>query len=80
MHCKVFKDNSGDVEMARIDKYRPRTKHFNVNYHHFRLYIGKRKGGISIHKIDNTHQLADLLKKPLSNSQFRNLRKRIMGW
>ena len=33
--CKVFEDNSGAIEIARIKKYRPRTKHLNVKLHHF---------------------------------------------
>ena len=33
--CKVFEDNSGALEMAKIHKYRPRTKHLNVKLHHF---------------------------------------------
>ena len=35
VHCKVFEDNSGALEIARIHKYRPRTKHLNVRLHHF---------------------------------------------
>jgi hypothetical protein len=31
MHCQVFEDNSGALEIAKIHKYRPRTKHLNVN-------------------------------------------------
>jgi hypothetical protein len=39
VHCHVFEDNSGALEMARIHKYRPRTKHLNVRLHHFRDYV-----------------------------------------
>ena len=39
LHCKVFEDNSGALEMAKNQKYRPRTKHLNVKYHHFRDYV-----------------------------------------
>jgi len=35
IHCKVFEDNSGALEMASITKYRPRTKHLNNKLHHF---------------------------------------------
>jgi hypothetical protein len=64
IHCKVFEDNSGALEMAKTHKYCPRTKHLNVKYHHFRDYVDK--GEISIHKIDTTEQLADYLTKPVS--------------
>jgi hypothetical protein len=30
VHCKVFEDNSGALEMATVHKPRPRTKHLNV--------------------------------------------------
>jgi hypothetical protein len=30
VHCCVFKDNSGALEMARVHKYQPRTKYLNV--------------------------------------------------
>jgi hypothetical protein len=36
VHCKVFEDNSGALEMAQTHKMRPRTKHMNIKYHHFR--------------------------------------------
>jgi hypothetical protein len=39
VHCKVFEDNSGAVEIATVHKFRPRTKHINVKYHFFRDYI-----------------------------------------
>jgi hypothetical protein len=50
MHCKVFEDNSGALEIAKIHKYRPRTKHLNVKLHHFRDYV--TRGEITINPID----------------------------
>ena len=50
IHCKVFEDNSGALEMAKTHKYRLRTKHLNVKYYHFRDYI--TRGNISEYKID----------------------------
>jgi hypothetical protein len=35
VHCKVFEDNSGALEIAITHKYRPRTKHLNVKLHHY---------------------------------------------
>jgi glucuronate isomerase len=65
VHCKVFEDNSGALEIARIAKYRPRTKHLNCRLHHFRSYVDNLKE-ISIHKINTLDQLADILTKPLN--------------
>jgi hypothetical protein len=78
IHCKVFEDNSGALEMAKVHKYRPRTKHLNVKYHHFRDYV--ERGEISIHKIGTTEQLADYLTKPVSQEILEYLRQKVMGW
>jgi hypothetical protein len=46
IYCKVFKDNAGALELARIPKLCPRTKHINVCHHHFHEHV--RKGLIKI--------------------------------
>ena len=78
IHCKVFEDNSGALEMAKVHKYRPRTKHLNVKYHHFRDYV--ERGEVSIHKIDTKQQLADYLTKPVNQDTLEHLRQKVMGW
>ena len=50
IHCHVFEDNSGALEMAKIHKYRPRTKHLNIRLHHFRDCVVRKE--ISIHLIN----------------------------
>ena len=35
IHCTLFEDNAGAVEMVQVPKMRPRTKHINLKYHHF---------------------------------------------
>ncbi len=76
--CKVFEDNSGALEMAKVHKYRPRTKHLNVKLHHFGDYAARKE--ITIHKIDTKDQLADYLTKPVSIDILLKLRKIVMGW
>ena len=78
IHCKVFEDNSGAVEIAREHKYRPRTKHLNCRLHHFRGYV--ESGEISIHHIATTEQEADYLTKAVPVSLFEYLREKVMGW
>ena len=78
IHCKVFEDNSGALEMARVHKYRPRTKHLNVKLHHFRSYVESKE--VSMHPIDTTEQLADYLTKPVNVEILQYLRKKVMGW
>jgi hypothetical protein len=36
VHCKIFEDNSGALEIASVHKFRPQTKHLNVKLHFFR--------------------------------------------
>ena len=78
VHCKVFEDNSGALEMAKTHKYRPRTKHLNVKLHHFRDYV--TRGEVSVHKIDTKEQLADYLTKPVNQEILEHLRPKVMGW
>jgi hypothetical protein len=49
-YCKVFEDNAGTLELARLPKLLPRTKHMNVCYHHFHEHV--RKGLIKIFPIN----------------------------
>ena len=78
VHCHVFKDNSGALEMARIHKYRPRTKHLNVRLHHFRDYV--ERGEITIHPISTHEQPADFLTKALNEDTLRKHRLAVLGW
>jgi hypothetical protein len=78
VHCRVFEDNSGAVEIAKVAKYRPRTKHLNNRIHHFRSYVDN--GQISIHQIDTLNQPADILTKPLGADAVTKFRTMIMGW
>ena len=78
VNCKAFEDNSGCVEMATVHKMRPRTKHINITYHHFREAV--RNKLITIHQVNTTEQLADIFTKPLAQNLFVKFQKQIMGW
>ena len=41
VYCHVYEDNSRALEMAKVHKYRTRTKHLNVKLHHFRNYVDR---------------------------------------
>jgi hypothetical protein len=64
--------------IAKSPKMRPRTRHINQKYHHFREWV--KSGLIDILAIDTEEQPADLLTKPLSVATFVKHRKRVMGW
>ena len=78
VHCRLFEDNSGALEMAKVHKYRPRTKHINAKYHHFRDFV--TRGQITLHSIDTRAQPADMLTKPLNETVLVRHRKYVMGW
>ena len=78
IYCQVYEDNSGALEMAKVHKYRPRTKHLNVKLHHFRDYVDR--GEIKLSSINSADQEADYLTKPVSVDILRKLRYRVMGW
>jgi hypothetical protein len=78
IHCKVFEDNSGALEIATVHKYRPRTKHINTQYHHFRQYVDE--GKITIIAIKSEDQRADVLTKSLTAVLFEKHRRAIQGW
>ena len=78
VHCTVFEDNSGALELARLPKIRPRTKHINQAYHHFREHV--ERGEIIIEATPTKRQIADVLTKPLAEPVFVQHRKAITGW
>ena len=63
VYCKAFEDNSGALELARSPKLRPRTKHINTTYHHFREYVRNRI--IQLFPIGTTLTGAGLCFRPL---------------
>ena len=76
--CTVFEDNSGALELAKTPKLRPRTKYFNVKYHHFRSHV--ENGTIRLVKVPTEEQLADILTKALPIERYLYLRKKVLGW
>jgi hypothetical protein len=76
--CKVFEDNVGAIELAKAPRMRPRTKHIDIQYHHFREAVQQKK--ISISHVSTKEQVADIATKPLPRHSFQYLRKQLMGW
>ena len=76
--CKLFCDNSGAVELMRLPKFRPRTKHINTKLHHFREHVAS--GRISVQYVPTTDQQGDIATKPLAVLLFEKFRNLILGW
>lgn len=62
--CKLFEDNEGTLHMDNVPKMRPRTKHINIKYHHFRGFVDQKK--VTLHPIDTEEQPTDMMTNPLN--------------
>jgi hypothetical protein len=80
IHCKVFEDNSGALQIATVPKMRPRTKHINNKYFHFLEYTSRDNSPFSFHKVATEDQSADVLTKPLPLPSLVKHREAILGW
>ena len=78
VHCRCFEDNEGAVEIAKVPKMRPRTKHMSTKYFHFRHWV--ENGSLSVHKITTENQPSDGLTKALSIDALRRHRLFLQGW
>ena len=76
--CRAFEDNTGAMELSKVSKMRPRTKHINIKYHHFREAV--KDGIILVHHVSTEQQKADIYTKPLCAALFLKHRSGIMGW
>ena len=75
----ILEDNTAAIALANDgDKYRPRTKHLSLKWHHFRDQI--KQGWLKVRKIDTKVNWADIFTKPLPKPHFEFLRDAMMGW
>jgi hypothetical protein len=78
IHCTLFEDNNGALELATSPCYRPRTKHIAIKYHHFREHV--KLGKVAIKAINTKDQIADIFTKALPGSIFTFLQHKLLGW
>ena len=78
VYCDAFEDNTGALALAKVPKLRPRTKHINLVYHHFREMV--RNGEIDIHSVSTEDQIGDMFTKGLGQNLFCKFRKRLLHW
>jgi hypothetical protein len=77
VYCKVFEDNSGALELARLLKLCPLTKHINVCYHLFCKHVRNRL--IKIFPVGTENQIVNALTKALSQNTFQQHRCYMCG-
>jgi hypothetical protein len=81
LHCWVFEDNSGAIELAssvKNPKMRPRMRHINTKYRNYRNKV--QDGTFSIHPVSTEDMLADILTKFCDEETHTKWRKQLMGW
>lgn len=80
----VYEDNIGAIELAKLPKLRPRTKHIAIQYHHFRSWTSRGIDGeeprVNVQHISTELQQADIFTKPIPRLQFQYLRELLCGW
>ena len=78
IHCSVFEDNIGCIDLVKTPRMRPRTKHIALKYHHFREQV--RKKLVTTHHLETKEQVADIFTKALPDSKFLYLRRLLTGF
>ena len=78
INCKVYKNKSGALDMAKEYKYRPRKKFLNIKLHQFRDYV--ERGEKTIRKVSTHDQCADYLTKPLDRVNHKKHRNKVQLW
>ena len=72
--CTVWEDNRSCIKVSKSPKFTPRTKQIALKYHHFRQFVFN--GMVKINQPDTLEKTADILKKPLDQSNFVYLRRK----
>ena len=78
IHCTIFEDNKGCIDLVETPRMRPRTKHIALKYHHFRSFVKNKT--VSIRYVETTLQRGDIFTKALNDVLFTKLRRLINGW
>lgn len=65
---KIYCDNSGAVSLASNPQIHQRTKHIDIIHHFVREKVLEKS--ITVERVPSSHQLADILTKPLAEPLF----------
>ena len=66
VHCKAFEDDTGAVEIARVHKHCPQTKHLNDKLHHFKDCVDCKE--MSVHHAKTENQPANCMMKGVNEN------------
>ena len=80
MFCKIHEDNTSCITIAESQKFTPRTKHISLKYHWFRSFLSGERKLLELNHVSTKEQVADIFTKPLEESLFLYLRKKLNGW
>ena len=78
LHCTIFEDNKGCIELVKAPRMRPMTNHVVLKHHHFISDVTKKH--MSIQYLNTKLQIADIFTKALNDAQLCALRKMLNGW
>jgi hypothetical protein len=78
LQSTVYEDNPACLQMARMPKLSPRTKHIAIPLHWYRSKVLDLS--IEIQAIGTDKQWADQYTKGLCAEKFIKQRKAIQGW
>ena len=76
--CTAWGDNRSTDKVAESPKFTPHTKHIAMKYHQFWQFVSN--GTLKINPIDSLEQTVDIFTKPLDQTKFEYLRKKLCGW
>ena len=76
--CKVFEDKNETLELASKPKFRSRTKHIRIKYHHF--WDSMKSGTVGLLPIDTLELVADIVIKALDEQKFVYVPKKEVDW
>ena len=80
IHCNAWEDNSAALAIANMPKMRPRTRHINCIYHHFRSEYANKRLKINVLPIGTKDQLGDTFTKQADKETFLRHHMIMMGW
>jgi hypothetical protein len=74
---KLYIDNNAAIQLTRHNSNHSRAKHIDIRYHFIKDCVQKKL--FSVHYVNTTKQLADILTKPLDTNNFTRLRDIILN-